>query len=205
MLFHLIAVWCGLSVCMSAMGNSINSWESTIWDIKCFKCYKTLDITSTSCCMCILRGQPLTTWGVVKIGKKLICLQHTCHFQSEGLRKISNLKVCQKNCLEIFTRPSPRWLMVDPLWKIIWYQSMRNSPDLPDMSGKGIWSRWTKWPARINQGQCTTNKSQVAGHFYTVKSLATIQHVRRRTESSQDKMCGEVQINFAFSVICKLI
>ncbi len=73
-------------------------------------------------------------------------------------------------------------------------QSTRNLPDSPDMSGKflkmsseGVLSRRTKWPVRVNQGQCPVNRSQVAGHFYAVKCPARIQNVRRRTELCRTK------------------
>ena len=75
-------------------------------------------------------------------------------------------------------------------------QSMQNSPDSPDMSGKfrkmsgeGIWSCLTKCPVSTNQGQCPANRcpatSFIFARHFTVKCKAIIQN--------------QIQINFAYS------
>ncbi len=72
------------------------------------------------------------------------------------------------------------------------------------MTSEGVWSYWTFCPARVNQGQCSTNrcpaKSLMFAGYFTGKCPARIQNVWQRTESSHDKISRKAWMNFAYTV-----
>ena len=70
------------------------------------------------------------------------------------------------------------------------------------MSAEGVNSRWTFRSARKNWAKCPGKKFSLSPGM---KCLAKSQNVRRGTHSLPDKMSGEAQKHFAYSVSRPLI